>query len=177
MMLVVPVAAMVNEAAVPSQTVAEVGWGEIVMVPGTVTVKLLALVTVLQPTVISIGPVVAPVGTDVVRLAIVLLVIIALTPLNFTILLAGIGSKFVPEITTVVPIDPDEGVILVMVGGISNSRTTLSRPPISLKIPAYSPLIWMSVILESTCLISLSVAFDPAIDPIFQGWDVSSRKE
>lgn len=46
----------------------------------------------------------------------VLTVTTAVVPLNFTVLLAGVVSKFVPVIVTVVPIRPLAGLKLVMVG-------------------------------------------------------------
>ena len=47
----------------------------------------------------------------------VLAVTTAVVPLNFTMLLAGVKSKFVPVIVTEVPIGPLVGVKLVIVGG------------------------------------------------------------
>ena len=69
-------------------------------------------------TVTVIVPVVAPTGTDVVMLVAVLAVTTAVVPLNFTMLLAGVKSKFVPVIVTEVPIGPLVGVKLVIVGAI-----------------------------------------------------------
>ena len=62
-------------------------------------------------------PVVAPDGTEVVMLVVVLAVTVAEVPLNFTILLTGVASKLVPDIVTVVPTPPDAGVNDAMVGG------------------------------------------------------------
>ena len=53
-----------------------------VMVGGTVTVKIVALVAVLPATVTVIAPVVAPVGTVTVMLVAVLAVTVAAVPLN-----------------------------------------------------------------------------------------------
>lgn len=114
-MLVVPDAAMVNEAVVPSQTAAELGCGEIVIVPGTVTVKLPAF-TVLQPTVTLRGPEVAPTGTVTVSVVAVDAVMIADTPLNETVFENGV-LKFVPVIVTELPIAPESGAKEAMVGG------------------------------------------------------------
>ena len=79
-------------------------------------VKSVALVAVLLPTVTVIAPVAALVGIVAVMLVAVLEVTVAVTPLNLTILLAGAESKFVPEIVTVVPTVPLEGVKDEMVG-------------------------------------------------------------
>lgn len=68
------------------------------------------------PTVTEIVPVVAPTGTVVVIVVDVLAVTMAVVPLKLTVLLAGVRSKFVPVIVTVVPMGPEAGVKAVMVG-------------------------------------------------------------
>jgi hypothetical protein len=89
---------------------------KLVTVGGTNTVKLVALVAVPAAVVTVMGPVVAPVGTVAMRLVAVAAVKLAVTPLNFTVLLAGTGSKFVPVIVTEVPTGPSVGVNVVIVG-------------------------------------------------------------
>ncbi len=54
------------------------------------TVKSVALVPVMPPTVTVILPVVAPFGTVVVMLVVVAVVTTAVTPLNFTTLFASV---------------------------------------------------------------------------------------
>src|SRR5437868_5417381 len=81
-----------------------------VMVGGATTVKLTALLAA-EPTVTMTLPVVAPFGTvtamldalhpDPVKLAEV--------PLNLTVLLPWVAPKLLPEMTTVVPTDPELG--------------------------------------------------------------------
>ena len=83
---------------------------------GLQMVKFVELVAVLQPTVTSIVPVVAPTGTVVVMFETVLVVTTATAPLNLTMLFADTGSKLVPVIVTEVPVSPDDGVKEVMVG-------------------------------------------------------------
>lgn len=61
-------------------------------------------------------PVVAPTGTVVVILVVVLAVTIASVPLNRTVLLPGVALKFVPVIVTACPNSPEVGVKLVIVG-------------------------------------------------------------
>jgi hypothetical protein len=80
------------------------------------TVKLEALFIVTPLTVIEMGPVPAPAGTDVVILVWVEAVTTAGTPLNSTRLLAGVVLKLVPVIVTVVPLIPPAGLNPVMVG-------------------------------------------------------------
>jgi len=80
------------------------------------TVKFVALVPVSPATVTVIAPVVEPVGTDVVILVAVLAVTVAVVPLKFTVLLAGVVLKFAPVIVTDVPTGPLPGVNEVRMG-------------------------------------------------------------
>jgi hypothetical protein len=86
------------------------------MVGGGITVKLLELVPVRPAAVTVIGPLVAPAGTVVVILVAVLAVTVAIVPLNFTVLLAGVALKLVPAMMIVAPTPPLNGVKLVIVG-------------------------------------------------------------
>ena len=90
---------------------------KLVIVRAGITVKVVELVPVWPLTVTVIVPVVAPTGTEVVILVVVLAVTIATVPLNLTILFAGVVSKFVPVIVTDVPTPPLVGLKLVMAGG------------------------------------------------------------
>jgi len=83
---------------------------------GGVTVKSDVLVPVCPATVTDIAPVVAPVGTEVVILVAVDAVTTAVVPLNLTVLFAGVASKLVPVIVTLVPSGPLVGVKLAIVG-------------------------------------------------------------
>ena len=93
-----------------------VGINEVIVGAG-ITLKLVELVAVWPPTVTVIAPVVAPEGTEVVMLVLVLVVTVALVPLNITVLFAALALKFVPVIVTDVPTGPLVGLKLVMVGG------------------------------------------------------------
>ena len=84
--------------------------------PDVVTVKLVEDVAVWPLTVTLILPVVAPPGTVVVIVVAVLFVIVAVTPLNFTVLFADVVLKLVPVIVTVVPVVPLVGLKLETVG-------------------------------------------------------------
>ena len=66
------------------------------------------------PTCTVILPLVAPAGTGAVRLVALACVTPAAMPLNFTILSAVTGAKFVPTIITLVPVVPVAGEKLVM---------------------------------------------------------------
>ena len=80
------------------------------------TLKDDVLVPVLPFTATAIVPVVAPLGTVVVIVVVVLAVTTAATPLNVTMLFAGVASKLVPVITTEDPPTPFVGVKLIIVG-------------------------------------------------------------
>lgn len=124
---------MVKNAFDPSQTAAETGSG-LIMIVEVDTVKPVALVAVLQPTVTVMPPVVAPAGTVVVMLVVVLAVTVAAMPLKVTVLFAGVVLKSVPVMVTVVPIVPVVGVKLEIPGeGIE--VTVLRRTEIVLLVP------------------------------------------
>ena len=92
-----------------------VGLNEVMVgAPGTVTVKLVALVPVPPEVVTEMGPVVAPVGTvAVIRVLLFTVNVVAETPLNFT---EVAPVKPVPVITTDVPTGPLVGLKDVTVG-------------------------------------------------------------
>lgn len=98
--------------------------------PGTI-MKLLKLVPVSDPTVTVIFPVVASEGTVEVILVAVLAVTVAVTPLNFTMLLIGIELKFVPAIVTDVPAGPLVGVndVIMGVACTKENPTFVAAPP------------------------------------------------
>jgi hypothetical protein len=80
------------------------------------TVKLVRDVPVSIPTVTEIVPVLAPDGTVVVILVGVASETTAAVPLNETMLLSGVASKFVPVIITAAPTAADVGVNDVISG-------------------------------------------------------------
>jgi hypothetical protein len=81
-------------------------------------------------TVTVIGPVVAPTGTVVVMLVVVLEIIVAVVPLNLTMLFAGATPKLVPVIVTEVPKIPTFGVNPVIIGGVINvNPASVAMPP------------------------------------------------
>src|SRR5258708_14170813 len=69
------------------------------------------------PTVTTTLPVVAPAGTGTTILVALQLVGVAAVPLNVTVLVPCVPPKFAPVIVTGVPIAPDVGFRLVMLGG------------------------------------------------------------
>jgi hypothetical protein len=79
------------------------------------TVKATPLLA-LPPTVTTTFPVVAPLGTDTVTLAALHDVAVAAAPLKLTVLDPCVAPKFVPEIVTEVPIAPEVGLTVEIVG-------------------------------------------------------------
>lgn len=106
------------------------------------TEKSTMLVAICPPTATVIFPVVAPDGTVAVILVLVgVPVMVAIVPLNLTILLAGIVLKFSPMILTTVPVAPVTGLMLLITGKLETTvmfvdwlRTTLHIPASSLNL-------------------------------------------
>jgi hypothetical protein len=98
---------------VPTNPVA--GFKPVMLGTGTVTVKPTPLLAT-PPTVTMTFPVAAPAGTGATMLVALQLVGIAVTPLNFTVLVPCVAPKFVPAIITEVPTGPEAGFRLVMLG-------------------------------------------------------------
>ena len=72
-------------------------------------------------------PVVAPVGTvATIEVALQLPIVVAVVPLNCTVLVPCVEPKFVPVIVTDAPIAPDVGDKLVMLG----AETTVNDDPL-----------------------------------------------
>jgi hypothetical protein len=88
-----------------------------VMLGAAVTVKLTPLLAV--PTVTTTLPVVAPVGTVAVMLDAPQLVVVAVVPLNLTVLIPLVDPKFDPAITMEDPTAPVLGVSDVMLGVVA----------------------------------------------------------
>jgi hypothetical protein len=87
----------------------------LVMLGGTVTVKVDPLLTV-PPTVTTTLPVVAPAGTGATMPVALQLVGVAAVPLKVTVLVPRLAPKFAPAIATDPPTTPAAGVRLVMLG-------------------------------------------------------------
>src|SRR5207245_1378802 len=109
---------------------------------GTVTVKLTPLLAT-PPTVTTTFPVVAPAGTGATMLVALQLVGVAAVPLNLTLLVPCVAPKFAPAIVTDVPINPDVGFKLVMLGaGTVTVKLTalLATPPtVTTTLPVVAP--------------------------------------
>jgi hypothetical protein len=121
----VPAAAIVKDAVVPSQAEIEIGCGEIVIVPSTVTIKFELLVAIPTGVVTAIAPDVA--ATAVTLVAETTVNKVAVVPPKLT---AVAPVKLVPVIVTVVPAMPLVGVNDVIVGeGINVKPALVAVPP------------------------------------------------
>lgn len=152
---------MVPPTLAPSVSVA------IVTAPsGVVTTKSLVLAAVLPPTVTEIFPVVAPTGTVVVMLVVVLALTLAAVPLNLTVLFAGVVLKSVPVIVTVFPTGPLKGVKLMMVGG--GTIVTVKSATLVAVLPTTVTVIFPVVAPEGTDVVMLVavLAITPAVVPL-----------
>ena len=110
---VVPKFAPLIVTAVPAAP--DVGFKIVILGAGIVTIKLTPLLATL-PTVTTTFPLVAPAGTEAAMLVALQLVAVAAIPLNVTVLVPCVAPKFAPVIVTDVPISPDVGFKLVMLG-------------------------------------------------------------
>ncbi len=134
-MLVVPVAARVNDAVLPSHTVADTGCVEMVIRSGNIIVKSVLLVALPAGVVIEIFPEVLVPTTAVMLVDDTTLNEVAALPPKVT---EVAPVKFVPVMVTVVPAIPLVGVKLVMVGSDEAVTekvpvlTCVHSPPLSL---------------------------------------------
>jgi hypothetical protein len=92
----------------------------LVMLGAATTVNVFLLLAV-PPTVTTTLPVVAPVGTvKTIEVALQLVMLVAVVPLNVTVLVLCVVPKFVPVIVTDAPTAPLVGDRLVMLGAAAN---------------------------------------------------------
>src|SRR5690348_13004354 len=108
---------------------------------GTVNVTLLLSTPLIFTTT---GPVAAPAGTGATIWVSFQLVVLATTPLNEMklVLVPTVGPKFVPVIVTDVPMGPDVGFRLVMLGGGVTVKGTLllaCPPTVTTTFPVVAP--------------------------------------
>ncbi len=118
----------------------EVG-DKLVIAGAVVTVKLTPLLA-RPPTVTTTLPVAAPEGTAATTLLLLQLVGLAAVPLKVTVLVPCVAPKLVPVIVTDVPIGPEVGDKLVIVGAVVTVKLTplLARPPtVTTTLPVAAP--------------------------------------
>ena len=109
---------------------------------GVVTVKYTPLLTT-PPTITTTLPEVAPLGTGTAIEVSLQLVVVALVPLNATMLETTVGPKLVPVIVTEAPHAPEVGDKLVMLGGGRTAKLTplLATPlTVTTTLPVLAPV-------------------------------------
>ena len=120
----------------------EAGFKLVMLGAGTVTVKLIPLLAT-PPTVTTTLPVVAPAGTGVTMLVALQLTAVAAIPLKVTLLEPCAAPKFAPVIVTAVPMTPEVGFKLVMLGPSMVTvkiRPLLTTPPtVTTTLPVVAP--------------------------------------
>ena len=120
-------------------TVPDVGLRPVMLGPGTVTVKATPLLAK-PPTVTTTLPVVAPLGTGATMLLALQLVGAAAMPLNVTVLVPWLAPKFEPAIVIDVPIAPEEGVRLEILGVTVKLTALLAWPlTVTTTLPVVAP--------------------------------------
>jgi hypothetical protein len=126
---------------------------KLVMLGAATTVKLTPLLfTPLAFT--TTLPVVAPVGTVVtIDVALQLVIVVAVVPLNFTVLVPWVEPKFVPVMVTDAPTDPVVGDKLVMLG----AATTVNNTPL-----LFTPLAFTTT-LPVVAPVGTAVTIDVAL--------------
>src|SRR5262252_1934359 len=109
-----------GDAARPLKVTVLVPWalpefGVSVVTVGALTVKVTPLLAA-PSTVTTTGPLAAPAGTFAVMVVSVQFVVLAIVPLNWTLLVPCVARKLSPEIVTDVPAMPDAGDSALIVG-------------------------------------------------------------
>jgi len=111
-------------------------------------------VLVFEPTVTVTSPAEAPFGTTATIFVVLQLVVVATIPLNFTV---PPELKLLPLIVIGVPIDPDVGDKLLMVGQL------LAPKNIPL-ITAFCPAVRLT--LMATCPLRFHTKYWPFVNPV-----------
>jgi len=123
--------------------------GDMLAISGP-TVKFTPLLAC-PPTVTTIWPVVAALGTVTAMLLALQLLAVAAAPLKVTVLVPCVAPKLLPEMLTVAPTTPDVGNKLVICGGLGETVKAiplLACPPtVTTMLPVVAPLGTGAVIL------------------------------
>jgi hypothetical protein len=127
---------------------------KLTMVGGRMTTKLVPLVAVPAGLVTVIGPVVAPAGTVAVICVLLLTVKAAAMPLKRT---SVVPVKFVPVMMTEVPMRPEAGEKLTMVGGrMTTKLVPLVAVPAGL-VTVMGPVVAPAGTVAVICVLLLTV--------------------
>jgi hypothetical protein len=137
----------------------DVGFKLVMLGTGTVTVNAAPLLAT-PPTVTTTLPVVAPAGTGATMLVALQLVGVAVTPLNFTVLVPCVAPKLAPLIVTDVPTSPDVGFKLAILGGgptpaLPGLKAATTTPQLS-GAPSVAPA---DIVPAAVCMRSSAISF------------------
>ena len=129
----------------------------LVMLGAATTVKDTPLLALL-PTVTTTFPVVAPVGTvATMDVALQLPIVVAVVPLNFTVLVPWVEPKFNPVIVTDAPTAPEVGDRLLMLGNTVNATPLLFTPLAkTTTLPVVAPLGTVTLIEVALQLVTVA---------------------
>jgi hypothetical protein len=120
--------------------------------------------------------VVAPVGTvATIEVALQLPIVVAVVPLNFTVLVPGVEPKFAPVIVTDSPATPDGGHRLLMLGATVNDEPLLAKPlTVTTTLPVVAPdgtVATIEVALQLPIVVAVvplnATVLVPCVDPKF----------
>ena|SRR6188474_3321614 len=111
---------------------------------------------------------IAPTGTVTVNEVVVPAVTVALTVPKYTMLLAGLESKPVPVITTVVPAGPEVGANEVIAGGGNQVNPERVSPPPGFvtATPPEEPAPTIAVMLVEELTVNESVLIPPTLTAV-----------
>src|SRR5208282_5700516 len=131
---------------------------KLVMLGAATTVNDTPLLALL-PTVTTTLPVVAPVGTvATIDVALQLPMVVAVVPLNFTVLVPWVDPKFNPVIVTDAPTAPEVGDKLVMLGNTVNAAPLLFTPLANTTtLPVVAPVGTVTLIDVALQLVTVAV--------------------
>src|SRR5690242_4561374 len=126
------------------------------------TVNVMPLLA-MPPTVTTTGPVVAPVGTEATTLVLLQLVAVpALAPLKVTVPVPCDAPKFAPVIVTAVPIAPEVGLSMEMLG--ADAAGTVKVTPllvtlltVTVTLPVVAPLGTVTEMLVLLQLVTIAL--------------------
>lgn len=102
-------------------------------------------------------PVVAPAGTGATMVVLLQLVGVAVLAPKVTVLVPCVAPKLVPVIVTEVPIAPDAGEMLVMLGATPKATPLLAKPPtVTMTLPVVAPFGTGAVMLVVLQLVGVA---------------------
>jgi hypothetical protein len=123
------------------------------------------------PTVTTTFPVVAPYGTFAVMLVALQRLIVAVVPLNVTVLLPRVDPNPDPAMTTVAPKDPEVGLRPVTTG-VAVSPVTVKPTPLLATPPTITTTLPVaaSAGTNATMLVGLQLVIELAVVPLNVTW-------